>query len=98
VQVVLPGATATEFWNIAATPVDHFPEEVRDQVMPAEDMVDASLAGLDQGESVTNPAPPDAADWDAFEARRQALFPDLSRATPAERYKVDRPAEKSFGQ
>jgi len=85
VQVVLPGAIATEFWTIAGTPVEHLP---RERVMSAEDLVDAALAGLDQEEFVTIPALPNAADWDAFEAAREALLPNLSRATPAKRYTV----------
>jgi short-subunit dehydrogenase len=85
VQVVLPGATATEFWTIAGTPVENVPKE---RVMSAEDMVDAALDGLDQGEFITIPALPNAADWDAFEAAREALLPNLSRSTPAERYQV----------
>ena len=85
VQAVLPGATATEFWNIAGTPVEHLPESI---VMSAEDMVDAALAGLEQGELVTIPSLPDEADWDAFESARKALGPGLSRATPAGRYGV----------
>jgi len=89
VQAVLPGATATEFWNIAGTPIESFPKELRSRVMSAENLVDAALAGLDQGEFVTIPSLPDAADWDVFEAARQALLPNLSRATPAERYQVD---------
>jgi len=50
VQAVLPGATATEFWDIAGLPVQNLPAEI---VMSAEDIVDAALAGLDQGEIVT---------------------------------------------
>jgi len=83
VQVVLPGATATNFWNTAGTPVEHLPQEI---VMPVEDMVDAALAGFDQGEFVTIPALPDAGQWQSFEAARQALLPNLSRAEPAARY------------
>jgi short-subunit dehydrogenase len=83
VQVVLPGATATAFWRTAGTPVEHLPGEI---VMPAEAMVDAALAGLDAGEFVTIPSLPDAADWDAFEAARQAMMPRLSLARPAARY------------
>lgn len=83
VQAVLPGATATEFWDVAGTPVEHLPEQI---VMPAEDMVDAALAGFDQGELVTIPSLPDIADWNAFEAARQALGPGLSRSVPAARY------------
>jgi uncharacterized protein len=85
VQVVLPGAIATAFWTIAGTPVENLPKE---RVMSAEDLVDAALAGLDQEEFVTIPALPNAADWDAFEAAREALLPNLSHATPAERYQV----------
>jgi uncharacterized protein len=59
--------------------------------MSAEDVVDAALAGLDQGEFVTIPALPNAADWEAFETAREALLPNLSRATPAERYQVKAP-------
>ncbi len=88
VQVVLPGATAAAFWNIAGTQVENLPKEQRERVMSAEDMVDAALAGLDQDEFVTIPALPNAADWDAFEAAREALPSNLSRATPAERYKI----------
>ena len=83
VQAVLPGATATEFWGIAGTPVENLPTEM---VMSATDMVDASLAGLDQGELVTIPALPNASDWAAYENARQVLLPQLSRAQPAARY------------
>lgn len=85
VQVVVPGATATEFWGIAGTPVEHLPTEI---VMSAEDMVDAALAGFDQGEFVTIPALADASLLDNYEKARQALMPNLSRSTPAARYQV----------
>ncbi|MDH4873959.1 SDR family oxidoreductase [Pseudomonas sp. BN515] len=83
VQVVLPGATATDFWEIAGTPVEYLPSAI---VMKAEDMVDAALAGFDQGEFVTIPALPDIADLDAYEAARQKLMPNLSLSAPAARY------------
>ncbi len=89
VQVVLPGVTATDLWSLAGKPVETLPEEI---VMSAEDMVDAALAGFDQGEFVTIPALPDAAQWDSYEAARQALMPNLSRAEPAGRYGVARAA------
>ncbi|MGZ9718664.1 SDR family NAD(P)-dependent oxidoreductase [Rhizobium miluonense] len=85
VQVVLPGATATEFWGIAGTPVEHLPGEI---VMSAENMVDASLAGLAEGEFATIPALEDARLLANYEQARQALMPNLSRSTPALRYKV----------
>ncbi|OWV81502.1 AraC family transcriptional regulator [Rhizobium sp. R634] len=85
IQAVLPGATATEFWDIAGTPVEHLPNEI---VMSAEDMVDASLAGLDQGEFATIPALEDQGLFAAYEQARQALMPNLSRSVPAPRYKA----------
>jgi short-subunit dehydrogenase len=85
VQAVLPGATATEFWNVAGTPVEHLPGEI---VMPAEEMVDAALAGLDQGEFATIPALEDAGLLAAYEQARQSLMPNLSRSAPAARYKA----------
>lgn len=86
VQVVLPGATATEFWDVAGVPMTVLPEHI---VMSAEDMVDAALAGFDQGEFATIPALPHAADWQKFEDARLALGPNLSHAKPASRYGVN---------
>jgi short-subunit dehydrogenase len=86
-QAVLPGATATAFWDIAGMPVTNLPAEI---VMTMEDMVDAALAGYDMGEVYTIPSLPDAAQFDAYEAARQAMFPNLSKTKPAERYAVVR--------
>jgi short-subunit dehydrogenase len=85
VQAVLPGATATDFWEVAGLPVAHLPSEI---VMKAEDMVDAALAAFDQGELVTSPSLPDVADWQAYEAARQKLIPNLSLSRPAARYRL----------
>jgi uncharacterized protein len=85
VQAVLPGATATPFWAKAGRPVELLPSEI---VMTAEDMVDASLAGLEQHEVITIPALPDIADWEQFETARKALGPNLSRQKPAARYGI----------
>jgi uncharacterized protein len=85
IQAVLPGATATDFWEIAGQPVEHLPGQI---VMRVDDMVDAALAGLDQGELVTIPSLPDAADWRAYEAARQKLMPNLSLSVPAARYRA----------
>jgi uncharacterized protein len=85
IQAVLPGATATDFWGTAGLPVEHLPGEI---VMRADDMVDAALAGFDQGELITIPSLPEAADWQAYEAARQKLMPNLSHKLPAERYRA----------
>jgi uncharacterized protein len=89
VQVVLPGATATDLWKKAGTPVEDLPQEI---VMTADDMVNAALAGLDQGEFVTIPSLPDAGQWQNYEAARQAMMPNLSRTEPAARYGIVRAA------
>jgi uncharacterized protein len=89
VQAVLPGITATEFWEQAGLPWQNFPKE---KVMTAEDMVDAALAGLDQGEVVTIPALADQHEWDAFEAGRRPLYQHLSNGVPAARYQIPRSA------
>ncbi|MDO9342155.1 SDR family NAD(P)-dependent oxidoreductase [Pseudomonas pergaminensis] len=85
VQVVLPGATATEFWDVAGLPVSNLPDSM---VMTTENLVDAALAGLAQGEKVTIPSLPDRLDWDAYEHARLALGPNLSHRAPAPRYGV----------
>jgi short-subunit dehydrogenase len=85
VQVVLPGATATEFWDVAGLPVHNLPTAI---VMSAEDMVDTALAGLDQGETVTIPSLPEKAEWDRFDAARRVMSGHLSSAVPARRYNI----------
>jgi short-subunit dehydrogenase len=85
VQAVLPGATATEFWDIAGLPVSNLPAEI---VMSAQDVVDAALAGLDQGETVTIPSLENKAEWDAYDAARREMAGRLSRTEPATRYNV----------
>ena len=55
----------------------------------AVDMVDAALAGFDAGEVVTIPSLPDVADWQAYEAARLKLLPNLSRNVPASRYRLN---------
>ena len=63
VQTVLPGATATPFWARSGASPQALDPAI---VMTPEDVVDAALAGLDAGESVTIPSLPDMAAWDAF--------------------------------
>jgi uncharacterized protein len=84
IQAVLPGATATELWDRSGFPLSNLPKEI---VMTTEDMVDAALVGLAEGEFATIPALPDKADWEAFEKARNVLAPNLSHAEPAARYR-----------
>jgi short-subunit dehydrogenase len=83
VQAVLPGGTRTEIWERAGIDLNSYPPE---NIMEADEMVDAALAGLDQGELVTIPSLPDASEWEAFNAARLALAPNLSHNHPADRY------------
>ncbi|MGJ7514117.1 SDR family NAD(P)-dependent oxidoreductase [Pseudomonas baetica] len=84
VQAVLPGVTRTEIWERSGIDASQIPAEM---VMEAGEMVDAALSGLDQGELVTIPSLPDAADWDAFVAARLVMAPNLSKSKAAARYK-----------
>lgn len=87
VQVVLPGATATDFWEKSGKPLELLPQEI---VMTGEDMVDAALAGLDQGEFVTIPPLQDDDYWHRYEAARRGLLPHLRHSEPAARYSLVR--------
>jgi short-subunit dehydrogenase len=93
IQAVLPGATATEIWELAGLPYQNLPPET---VMSPEDAVDAAMAGLDQGELVTIPPLQDADEWTRFEASRRALSPRFRNSVPAPRYRTgalaDQPA------
>jgi hypothetical protein len=68
IQVVLPAATATDAWEIAGLHYDKLPKEI---VMSVEDLVDAALVGLDQGERVTIPPLHDGDEWTRWEAARR---------------------------
>ena len=84
VQAVLPGVTRTEIWERSGIDASGIPAEM---VMDAGEMVDAALAGLDQGELITIPSLPDAGEWQAFVAARMVMAPNLSRSSAASRYK-----------
>jgi short-subunit dehydrogenase len=85
VQAVLPGATATDFWDIAGKPVHQLPTEI---VMSADDLVDAALAGLDLDEIVTIPSLPNQAEWDRYEEARRVMSGKISSAIAAPRYNL----------
>jgi uncharacterized protein len=84
VQVVLPGATGTALWNGSGVELKDLPPEI---VMDVGEMVDAALAGFDQGERITIPSLPDVGDWQRLLRAREDLQPNLSRKHPAARYK-----------
>ncbi len=83
VQVVLPASTSTEIWDVSGIGLHNLDPEM---VMTADNLVDAALAGLDQGETVTLPSVEDASLWDAFDAARIKLFHATQTKKPASRY------------
>jgi short-subunit dehydrogenase len=92
VQAVLPAATATDIWEKSGL---HYSKLPAGTVMSTEDMVDAALAGLDQGEVVTIPSLQDGDDWTRFEAARRALTPKFANSAPAPRYRALTPARRT---
>jgi uncharacterized protein len=95
IQVVLPGATATDLWELAGLPYQKLPPSI---VMSPEDMVDAALAGLDQGEPETIPGLQDGDEWIRFEAARRGLAQRLGNSRPAPRYRVPAQASAQLGE
>jgi len=85
VQAVLPGLTRTEIFERAGQDIGKYDQS---RIMDVGEMVDAALAGLDQGELVTIPSLPDPEQFKAVGAARMALAPNLSKDRAAERYKV----------
>lgn len=71
VQVVLPGATATEIWDQSGVPLAALNAET---VMTTDNLVDAALSALDQGEYTAWPSVADPAVFERFEEARLALF------------------------
>ena len=92
VQAVLPAATATDIWEKGGF---HHSKLPAGTVMSTDDMVDAALAGLDQGEVVTIPPLQDGDDWTRFEASRRALAQKFGNSAPAPRYQVAEPTRKT---
>jgi hypothetical protein len=55
--------------------------------MDVAELVDAALIGFDARETVTIPPLPDASQWTALEAARQAMLPNFAQVHPAQRYR-----------
>ncbi|ANB75812.1 AraC family transcriptional regulator [Paraburkholderia phytofirmans OLGA172] len=82
VQAVLPAATRTDIWTHVGRDVDTI-----SGVMNVDELVDAALVGFDRRETVTIPPLPDDAQWDAYEAARQAMLPNFAQTHAAARYR-----------
>lgn len=83
VQAVLPATTRTEIWEHVGADINTL-----SNVMEVDDLVDAALVGFDRRELVTIPPLPDAGQWDALQAARQAMLPNYGNERPAERYRT----------
>ncbi|GAB6389961.1 SDR family NAD(P)-dependent oxidoreductase [Stutzerimonas marianensis] len=83
VQAVLPGATATEFWEIGGLPLEHLDPAI---IMTADQLVDSALTDYDRGELISIPSLHDIEQWRTYEASRRAMSAQLSSNTPAPRY------------
>ncbi|RVJ50172.1 SDR family NAD(P)-dependent oxidoreductase [Sinorhizobium meliloti] len=83
VQAVLPATTRTEIWEHVGADINTL-----SNVMEVGDLVDAALVGFDRREPVTIPPLPDAGQWDALQAARQAMLPSFGNAHPAARYRT----------
>ncbi|MGK6312876.1 SDR family NAD(P)-dependent oxidoreductase [Neorhizobium sp. DT-125] len=86
IQAVLPGLTRTEIFDRVGGSFDNMDPNM---VMDVTDLVDAALAGFDQGELITIPSLADKALYDKLEAARGELRPHLSLSRPAARYLAD---------
>ncbi len=82
VQAVLPAATRTEIWERSGMDITQV-----QGVMEVGELVDAALVGFDRRELVTIPPLPDAGQWTAYEAARQAMLPNFRQEHAAERYR-----------
>ena len=83
VQAVLPSNTYSEIWEVSGMGVENLDPET---VMSTDDLVDAALAGLDQGETVTLPSLEDASLWETFDAARIKMFQATQTKNAASRY------------
>ncbi len=83
VQAVLPAATRTEIWEHSGIDVN-----TMSGVMEVAELVDAALVGYDRREAVTIPPLRDVAQWETYEAARQAMLPNTRQEHAAERYRT----------
>jgi uncharacterized protein len=85
IQVVLPGPIHTEFFSSQDMGEDVFPAG---SYLTAEQLVDASLAGLSEGEAVTIPSMGEVETWTTLEAARVAFIEATLSGQVARRYRA----------
>ena len=65
--------------DVAGMPVHQLPAKI---VMSADDLVDAALAGLNLGETVTIPSLASQTEWDHCQAARRAMSSKIVPSRP----------------
>ncbi|TFU02922.1 SDR family oxidoreductase [Polymorphobacter arshaanensis] len=85
VQAVMPGPIRTEFFTSQGLSDSIFPDS---SFISADQLVDAALAGLDAGETVTIPSLENLATWDTIETARKAFMAEIGSGAVASRYRV----------
>jgi short-subunit dehydrogenase len=83
VQLLVPGVVATEFHDVAGTDLSRLPPDI---IMQADELVAASLAAVEMGETICIPSLPDISDWETYVSAERGLMQDVSRRHPADRY------------
>ena len=83
VQALCPGLVDTEFHEVAGVDRSRYPAGAISQ---PEDIVEASLAGLDLGEAICIPTMEDPALLAAIEADQRAFFENTRTGQIASRY------------
>ncbi|RBP51082.1 SDR family NAD(P)-dependent oxidoreductase [Arenicella xantha] len=83
IQVVMPGPVRTEFFSSQGMSDSVFPD---DYYITADELVDAALSGLEQGEIVTNPTMAEPKVWEDMENTRTTYFAAVSSGKVAPRY------------
>ena len=83
---MLPGATATDFWQIGGLPVENLDPGI---VMSAQDLVDGALQDFDDEVLISIPSMHDLQSFERYEASRKALFGQLSSNQLAPRYNAN---------
>lgn len=85
VQLVLPAATATDIWELSGVPLSQLDPA---SIMSPDDLVDAALSGLDQGETITLPSVENPELFEQYEAARLRLLVASQTGQPASRYRI----------
>lgn len=83
IQALLPGPIRTEFFSAQGLSDEVFPASA---FISAEALVDAALAGLDAGETITVPTLVSPGIWDDIEDKRRAFLGEVVGGRVAERY------------